>query len=250
MRDNSLINKSTAANLPGFVAWLAIMLWFLITIMASAKADESSVTLKASDILPDIEHTLLEKGMSPDAEIILSTPEQPVSTGSVPTIIHISFNPTSGRFVMRLANGTAVTGVARVSTQFPVLTQSVERGEIITEENIGYIETVEPRTQYFVTDAGDLIGQEARRPLAAGEPLRSADLTTPVLIKKGAIITLNYVLNGLRLSHQGVAMDNGSAGDIITVKNIQSERVLKAVVEQRGLARVAAPNIRRQRVTT
>ena len=234
---NRQIRHST--GIPAFVGWLAIVLWFLITIMASAKA--SDATIIASDLLPEIELALSEKGMSPDAAIELTDPAQPVALETGATIIHTSFNPTSGRFVTRFSSGVVVTGIANVVKQFPVLSRSLNRGDIVQENDIDYVETSQIRPGQYIEEAGALIGMEARRPLAANTPIRNNDVAMPILVKKGALITITFVLDGLRLSHQGVAMDNGGAGDVIAVKNVQSERVLKAIVERAGLARVAAP---------
>jgi flagella basal body P-ring formation protein FlgA len=196
-------------TIPGFIAWVTILLWFLLAIMAAgtAQAEENqTVILTASDILPDIEAALTERGMAAGAQIVLNEPAIPVSTGGDIDIAHVSYNGQSGRFVIRLQNSqAAIMGTAKTVTSFPVLTRYIERGEIIHETDIAYVESAEARAGMFVQDAADLIGMEARRPLRPQSPLRSSDVTAPVLIKKGALITLTYAIEGLRLSHQGVA---------------------------------------------
>jgi len=73
--------------------------------------------------------------------------------------------------------------------------------------------------------------------------LRASDIAAPVLVKKGALISLTYVLGGLRLSHQAVALASGGAGDVISVRNVESDRILKAIIQDRNLARVATSRI-------
>mgnify|MGYP000197523015 CR=1 FL=1 len=230
-----------SATRPGFLGYLMIGLWFLLTIIASAKASEP-VTLKASDILPDIEAALSERGMPEGAEITLVNPDQAfVTTGAV-EIGHMSYNARSGRFVVRLANTPAAfAGVARVIETYAVLTRPVARGEIIAEADIAYRESAGMRAGQYIRDAAALIGKEARRPLGPDTPLRSSDVAAPVLIKKGALVTVTYAAEGLRLTHQAVAMNAGAAGDVISIQNIQSERTLKGVVAGENLVRVAAP---------
>lgn len=233
------------ATVPGFVAYVTIVLWFLLAIMAAgtARAEETQpVILTASDILPDIEAALTTRGMAPGAQIILNEPSLPVAAGGDIEIAHVSYNAQSGRFVIRLQNSqAAIMGTAKTVTSFPVLTRTIERGEIIGEADIAYVESAEARAGMFVQDAADLIGKEARRPLRPQSPLRSSDVAAPLLIKKGALITLTYAVEGLRLSHQGVALASGAEGDVISVKNVQSDRVMKAIVAGQNIVRVAAP---------
>ena len=237
---------------PGFISYLLIVMWFLLTIMAAnnAQAGEPTdltapIVLTAEDILPEIEKALFERGLAPGAEIILHDPRRAFSTAGDITIAHVSYNERSGRFAIRLAGSAgAIAGVAQVKEVFPTLTRRFFRGDIIQEADIAFIEATNSHAGIFIRDAEDLIGKEARRPLSAHTPLRTSDLAEPVLIKKGALVTLVYDIEGLRLSHQGVALGAGGAGDVITVRNVQSERVLKAVVSSENIARVATPRAR------
>lgn len=230
----------------GFLGYLMIALWFLLTIMASsivrAEPAAAPITLTASDILPNIEAALAAHGAPADAEIALNDPDQAFVVSGPVEIGHVSYSPGSGRFVMRLANApVAIAGAAQVSEAVPVLTRAVERGEIIVEDDIAYLEMAVVRGANFVRNADDLIGKEARRRLTAQTPLRASDVAAPVLVRKGALVTLSYVVEGLRLTHQGVAMKSGTRGDVISVRNIQSERVLKGVVEAENFVAVASP---------
>ena len=228
----------------GFLGVLMIAMWFLLTIMApsAARANDSAVALTAEDILPDIEAALAAKGMADGAEITLSNPGQTFYAVDAVTFSHASYNPQSGRFVLRIAGGaTTITGFARLSESFPVLARAIDRGDIIQETDIVFIDSADMRAGVFLRDAKKLIGMEARRPLRAQSPLRPSDVTAPVLVEKGALVTVTFVMDGLRLTHQGVAMSAGSAGEVIAVKNIQSERMLKGVIDGRNLVSIAAP---------
>lgn len=237
---------------PGFIGYLLIIMWFLLTIMTAnaAHAQEAQeptpkMVLSAADILPQIEQALSAKGMAPGAEIILKDPQQTIATSGDLSIAYVSYNERSGRFVVRLAGvNAAITGVAQRSEMFPVLSWAIARGGVIQETDIVFVEAVKAHADFFIRDAEDLIGKEARRPLRAHAPLRASDVAAPVLIKKGALVTLTYDIEGLRLSHQGIALGDGGIGDVITLRNVQSDRVLKAVVDGENIARVAAPRAR------
>lgn len=241
---------------PGFVGYLVVIMWFLLTVMAAntANAQESAdpaerMVLTAADILPQIEEALSEKGMAPGAEIVLTKPDQAFATRGDVTIAFVSYNERSGRFVIRLKDqSVAITGAARVTEVFPTLSRNINRGDIIREADIAYVETANARGHLFVREAEDLIGKEARRPLAAQTPLRTSDIIAPVLVKKGALVTLSFQIDGMRLSHQGVALTAGSAGDVISVRNVQSDRLLKAVVDGENHVRVDALHARNRTI--
>jgi len=237
---------------PGFLGYLLVIMWFLLTIMTANAAHAQTavepapqITLAAADILPQIEQALTAKGMSPGAEITLKDPQQTIVTSADISIAYVSYNERSGRFVIRLkGQQISVSGTARTTEIFPTLTRAIARGNIIHETDITFVEAANTHTDLFIRDAEDLIGKEARRPLRAQSPLRGSDVTSPVLIRKGALVTLLYDIEGLRLSHQGIALSDGGAGDVINLRNVQSDRVLKAVVDGENIARVAAPRAR------
>lgn len=248
MRQDAIYKHSVAKNgIPGFIAYLLVAMWFLLTVMASAKAEAQEietapVVLTASDILPEIEGALSKEGMPPGAEISLSSPEQIISANGAATISFVSYNPASGRFVIRINDlKTPIAGYARAVLTFPVVSRVINRGEIITEADIAYLQLANSRPGLFIDNAEALIGMAARRPLKPQTPLRRSDVAAPILVKKGTLITLTYALDGLRLSHQGIALASGGAGEVISVRNVQSDRVLKAIVQSENLARVAAP---------
>ena len=225
-------------RLSGFVSYTAIALWFLLTIMAPVKArSETPTAITAADILPDIEAALMEKGVAADAEIQLEAPDMAiyVVAGAAPVFDSVSVNPKSGRFLIRVSGAegmqsVAIAGRAATSVQYPVLIQPVTRGEIISENHIAYVERNDLQAAFYVTDSSDVIGKEARRPLQADAPLRRSDLKAPILVKRGALVTMIYASNGLRLTHHGVAAAAGGMGDVIAIENTKSDRTIKAVV--------------------
>lgn len=237
---------------PGYLGYLFVIMWFLLTIMTvnAAHAQDAAdpvpqISLTAADILPQIEQALTAKGMSPGAEIILKDPQQTVLASGDISIAYVSYNKRSGRFVIRLeGQQTSIAGAARTIETYPTLTRAISRGDIIHETDIAFIEAANAHAGIYIRDAEDLIGKEARRPLRAQSPLRASDVKAPVLIKKGALVTLLYDIEGLRLSHQGIALSDGGAGDVIALRNVQSDRVLKAIVDGENIARVAAPRAR------
>ncbi len=219
----------------GFVAFVAVTLWFLLAILGAGRAAAQNATLTAGDILPSLETTLVANGAPEDGVVHLDSPGLTVTDAA---IAHASYNPLSGRFVLRMAQGGAITGVVARTQRYAVVNRAIERGELISDADIDFIDAPAASARGFITDAEALVGKSARRALAADRPVRAADVETPVLVKKGAIVTLTYQIDGLRMTHQGVAMHNGGAGDVVSVKNIKSDITLKGVVADRNLVSI------------
>lgn len=222
---------------PGVTAYVMIALWFLLTILTPIRAGATElVALSVSDIAPEIEAALMEKGMDGAAEISFADPQAHFLTvpGAATTFENVSYNPASGRFLIRMRGAdnavVSIAGMAREPARLPVLVGPVERGERISADNIAWIETTGFRAADYVATERELVGMEARRPLALGEPVRRIDVTAPVLVKRGAAVAIVYEADGLTLTHAGIARETGALGDVVSVENTRSERAIKAVV--------------------
>jgi flagella basal body P-ring formation protein FlgA len=81
-----------------------------------------------------------------------------------------------------------------------------------------------------ITDANDLIGKSPKHGLAAGTQIRVSDVERPVLVAKGALITMTVTAPNMTLTATGRAVDEGGKGDLIQVQNIQSSKTVVAMV--------------------
>jgi len=76
-------------------------------------------------------------------------------------------------------------------------------------------------------EAGDvMIG----RRINAGAVVVDADLVPKKIVQRGETVTVNYVQSNFRVSMKGVALQDGSKGQIISVQNTTSQRDLFAKV--------------------
>ncbi|WP_312018228.1 flagellar basal body P-ring formation chaperone FlgA [Bradyrhizobium semiaridum] len=166
--------------------------------------------------------------------------------------VTVRYEPRSTRFDVsfEIANeaGTApiklrFTGTAIETIEAAVLARNVERGDVLKASDV----LVERRPKAEVgNDAAvrdSTIGMQVRRQLRAGQALRVADLAKPDLVTRDQNVTLVYRAAGLYLTIRGKAMDGGAEGDVVSVMNLQSKRVISGVVTGRGEVSisVAAP---------
>lgn len=222
-------------GLRGFVAFVAVALWFLMAVLSAGRAAAQGPVMTAAELTPAIEDMLIANGAPADGEFRLDNPGQPIAD---PSFAHVSYNPLSGRFILRMTDGSALTGAVAQMAQYAVVNRAIERGEIISESDIAYVDAPVSSVRGYIDDADAIIGKIARRAIPANRPIRASSLETPLLVKKGAIVTLTYKVDGLRMTHQGVAQDNGGAGEVVSVKNIKSDITLKGVVADRNLVSI------------
>ena len=132
-----------------------------------------------------------------------------------------------------------VRGTVNAYTNIPVLTQSVPRGEIVSDSDIS-IEKVAIHSDFdkIIVDRADIVGKQARRALGAGQPLRFSQLMHPILIERGQEVTLISGIAGVQVRMQGKALASGAAGDRILVANERSGRRLEGVVGQDGTVKI------------
>jgi flagellar basal body P-ring formation protein FlgA len=132
-----------------------------------------------------------------------------------------------------------VTGVYIETVEVPVLNRSVNRND-----------TIQPSDYTFERRARDTIpgdaalemkpeGLIARRSLITGSILRSGDVSKPEAVAKGDVVTILYEVPGLMLTMRGRASDAGAKGDVISVQNPQSKKIIQATITGPGQVSVS-----------
>ena len=123
-----------------------------------------------------------------------------------------------------------------------MLSRALGRGDVIGERDIQWVEArADTIRRDIVTDPRYMIGQEPRIQLRAGAPVRGADLQRPVLVPRNSTVTMTVTTPFMRLTTQGRAVEEGGKGDVIRVTNLQSKRVVEAIVDGPGTA-IVVPN--------
>jgi len=139
----------------------------------------------------------------------------------------------------------ALAGRYEEIVQIPVLKRTVKSDEIISEEDIIIDNQTSNRIRNnTIKDIGELVGKSPKRTISGGRPIRIDEIAAPIAIKKGSRVTLLYQSGNLAIKTIGEAMENGSKGDLIKVKNIASKSILQGKVESPDIVRItSAENI-------
>jgi flagella basal body P-ring formation protein FlgA len=155
-------------------------------------------------------------------------------------IAHASYEPRSARFdvTFELAGGASgrrsrmrYTGTIVEMVEVAVLMRPAGRGDVLRAGDI----VVERRPKATVVAGAlatpqQIAGLAARRSLPSGQPLRAADLMKPELVRQHELVTVTYDAPGVSLSMRGKALESGAEGDIVSVSNVQTKRVMQGTV--------------------
>lgn len=109
--------------------------------------------------------------------------------------------------------------------------RAIQRNEVITAADIVIREQkLQGMNSDYLTRINDAIGTLATRPVAAGKPLSNSGLTQPKWIKRGDQVMIIANSHGVSAKMAGTAMGDGSKGQQIKVRNLSSQRIIKAKV--------------------
>lgn len=145
-----------------------------------------------------------------------------------------------GSMAMRL-KPVRIGGQLVETVEVVVPRRAIARGETLGKADVA----IERRPRDG--QAGDLIGDPraaidkvARRVLIAGAPLRATDVQREEIVGKGDLVTIIYETKGLMITMRGRAGEAGAMGDVVSVTNPQSKRVLQGTVSGPGRISVQA----------
>ena len=166
-----------------------------------------------------------------------------------PRVERLSFDARSGRFYATLAlpGGPAtrtplrLSGRATATVEVATVAAPIARNATLKDADV--LMERRPRTQVdrgVITDRAKAVGLAARTALEPGQPLRTSELMKPLVVERNEQVTLVYQIPGIMLTVQGKATTGGAVGEVVTVLNEQSKRIVQGVVVGPGHVAVNA----------
>lgn len=211
--------------------------------------DESLVQRSSNRIGPDLITNAVSKALETRIaatmryEVSLDNPNQeihlPVRVPATLAVRNLFFDPRSNRFSATLlapddrpgAVALQIAGRVHELVDVPVLNRRFRPGEIIRE---GDLDTRVLRKEHISRNAlaapEHIIGKSARRSLADGKPLTSSDLRQPQLVSRGSMVIMHYRTANMIITAHGTARENGTTGDTVRVRNVNSGKIVEAIV--------------------
>ncbi|MGZ3691564.1 MAG: flagellar basal body P-ring formation chaperone FlgA [Pseudobdellovibrio sp.] len=120
----------------------------------------------------------------------------------------------------------------------PVLNQSVKFGDVLTQDML----TLEKREMINVRDTyqsiDSLVGMQAVRFLNAGQIVQFSDVKKEQIVKRGQMVKAIVGNNSFEVAISAEVQEAGSAGEVVKVKNLDSQKVFAAKIIERGVVRI------------
>jgi flagella basal body P-ring formation protein FlgA len=167
-----------------------------------------------------------------------------------PVQYNVTFQPhedflglTSFALSLRVAGHAAerLTGTAYIEVSQEVVTtvRPIARHEVIAPGDVRLTRVpLERATQRMITNAEEVIGKRARRPLQANAAIRPSEVEGAPLVRKGDVVLILVDSPLLKITAMGEALEQGVHGETIRVRNVTSSREIRAVVVDQKTVRV------------
>lgn len=171
----------------------------------------------------------------------------PKEAHDAPVLLDLKHDERSGRFTATLGafenspvdEQVKVVGRVIRTETVPMPIRAIAPGNRITERDLEWRSVrIDRMPQDPVLSADAIVGKAAKRPLKPGQLVRSADLVDPIIVPKGAPVTVVYNTSGIQLTMLGKAIEDGAAGQTVRVLNPQSRLVAVGVVSEDGTVQV------------
>ena len=191
-------------------------------------------------------------GLDPEAELDLGPLLPPVVPPAA--MAHLSaenatLDAATGRFsatLVVLAEGMPTLRMRLAGRAVPtqpavVATRRIALGEMVGAADARLVRLRAERARPGTAQRLDqVVGQRLRRPMTAEMPFMAADLATPAMVEKNALVTMLLEAPGLSLSVQGRALEAAPRGALVPVMNLASRSVVEGEVVGPGRVRVLA----------
>ena len=135
-----------------------------------------------------------------------------------------------------LADNWKVYVPVRISASVPMIvsTRQLGRGEIISASDVttSMIELQRFRKDGF-TNFEQVVGAKLKRNVRLGDVVERNDVC---VVCRNEKVTIRAVKGGMTITTQGTALQDGSSGDQVRVKNDKSQRIIEGIVT--GIAEI------------
>lgn len=140
------------------------------------------------------------------------------------------------RLISKSANGWGKTDLDVVVSSRPSIVfakRTLGRGELVTEADIELRPAPEKGHTKAITNLADALGRETSRAIVVDQPLGEKDLRSPLLIRRGDVVTIHSVSEGVRITLYGKALDEGGLDDTVVIETETKQKLTTRVTGSR-----------------
>ena len=121
---------------------------------------------------------------------------------------------------------------------FLVLSRSLQKGEVLAEEDIRLKQASNQNLSGYFTKASDVVGRTLKKTLSVDQVLLSRHLKIDWDIRKGQKIIIQSIAGPVTIENSGVARVDAQIGELIKAENEQSGKIVEGIVVSRKKIRV------------
>ena len=120
--------------------------------------------------------------------------------------------------------------------------EPIARGARVTAQQVSVVERelTGGGSAYFARTE-EVIGQQTRGQIAAGQVIAPWQLDRPHLVSRGESVALHAGQGGFEVTTRGEALDNGRLGEQIRVRNAASGKIVHGWVDAMGSVTTQPP---------
>jgi flagellar basal body P-ring formation protein FlgA len=131
-----------------------------------------------------------------------------------------------------------------VSSRSFQTTRDIERGEILSSGDVQemWIDVRQLPSDDPYENIEDIIGLAARTNIQAGHTITENMLELPTLVIRGETVIVSVPFGNAAITLRGIALDSGSLGEEIRVRNPDSNTIISATVSGQSHAEIRLLN--------
>ena len=128
---------------------------------------------------------------------------------------------------------------AKLTREMFISKTTITRGEVITKDKILLKEQqITNRNQQHFSEPDNIIGREARKTIRPNRVIKSSMLQEALLVHKKESVLIYAKSPQIQISMKGTALKNGRYNEMIKVRNNSSNKVIDALVVDRGIVSI------------
>lgn len=131
-----------------------------------------------------------------------------------------------------------ITGTVRAQKQVPVAKKLIRFGERLQAEDLEILDTDVTFVKEETPEMSQLVGLIANRTLTPRAPILLSDVKREPAARRGQVVKALIGDQNFEISVNASAEENGFVGDMIKVKNTETQKVMSAVVVDKGVVKV------------
>lgn len=138
-------------------------------------------------------------------------------------------------------NGWEIAVTVKPDIYLPILVanKTLERGRPLAASDIDLKKhNVANLRDGYLTNPDEVVGLTVKKRIRDMQPINVTQLDQPIMVERGQRVVMIAEQDGIEARSLGEAMKKGRRGDVIKVKNLDSQRVVSAVVDNDGVVRM------------